>query len=213
MQKVSKRTFVAILIIGIIWPLIISSILVTLANRSRNNAMEVKSGSMESMMPRDVVKALWTAEDKGIGKYNNQANINEVASYFTKSVRLSLIDASRVYTERQIDSDRKLGEDRWLVKATFTIPTLHQSDEGSSTVDRTYILSRDGDRWAISEVRMQCTKCKGVGKEVCWLCDGKGRREYLGICDECNGTGRLKCNLCNGKGWLDLCKDGINLTF
>ncbi|XP_044307695.1 protein SSUH2 homolog isoform X1 [Varanus komodoensis] len=48
--------------------------------------------------------------------------------------------------------------------------------------------------------RRPCQKCRGLTRQQCWVCHGKGYRMNNERCTECLGTGTSMCDKCSGLG-------------
>ena len=67
------------------------------------------------------------------------------------------------------------------------------------------------------QIKTECYKCHGSGKQTCWHCNGKGEVKcencfgtgiynYTGkTCNQCNGNGKHYCRDCNGNGIDGMC--------
>jgi hypothetical protein len=68
-----------------------------------------------------------------------------------------------------------------------------------------------------TQIKTECYKCHGSGKQTCWHCNGTGEVKcencygtgiynYTGkTCNQCNGNGKHYCKDCNGNGIDGIC--------
>ena len=54
----------------------------------------------------------------------------------------------------------------------------------------------------MTDEKVQCPDCRGVGEVFCPVCRGNGKDPEGGTCRACLGRGYVKCNRCLGKGYV-----------
>lgn len=204
-MMISHRLFVFL----IMWPLgILAVVLTVFFAAGKNTAAQQRDnvGQSNHNSPTGAVRMLWEVQESIYTKYDTQLGGKDISRLLSKDTQMKFEQAQRMFTEKQIDSTRKLDADRYSVNATYTISPAHRSDD-DQTVSRTYILTKDAGHWKIAEVRAGCTSCGGRGEESCYMCSGDGE-EYDDVCSTCDGTGKKKCDPCKGVGWTDYVKEG-----
>lgn len=86
----------------------------------------------------------------------------------------------------------------------------YDSQSSFKLQEETYNLTK-------KQIKTECYKCHGSGKQTCWHCNGKGEVKcencfgtgiynYTGkTCNQCNGNGKHYCRDCNGNGNDGMC--------
>jgi hypothetical protein len=131
-------------------------------------------------------------QESRLSKEKEDIGAIAASKLLNKEAELSFLQGQYAFKEKQIDSETKIGNDKWKVKATYTYSPAYRADDKNTTT-RTYILTKDAGKIRIAEVRTECENCGGDGYETCYLCSGDGRDYNDSYCSECDGAGRTKC--------------------